>query len=622
MASIPYTDPEEEKKKRLAAEQRKLAEAAAANASKTEADSSGNPLKDAAMAGGEEIAVGSALLGAGKVTGINALKTLGTAGIRYSPHTATAVGGYGIGKKLDEKFDISGMMGDFYGPMLAKLQGADTNTGAFSEEEKLAMKSGRNPAVEQKGNIVQGPITPSERGAIDGGFNPNKPISNPMGLSTVTGNYGAGKEDNVIAYEPMTQKSQGDLAAAATENYAAQFEGAAQNKDGGYTGYVVGGGQQSMSQDQYASYANEQRMGLANANAVPMGDYTPVAGTDGFVQQPLGYSPQSPVPQAPQAPQMTKQMEAQGNFAERRDNGQPMTPEDIVNAQDFGASMGREFDQEKGYTSEFDPEILAGYKARQEAGEFGEPRKRGLETDAQGRMRDPELDAKADAEARATGNPTFSEASAAREARMDARPDFGSEQVRNSDGEMVTGTKENKEQRDVENGYKQEAREAGYTPAQTRAYVADKMKERSEATEDRIFQKEMDDLNMTAKQASLAKTMQSMIPEVEGLDREDFFGIIKGMDALGISRDNETGNLTHNKEGAGAFGYFDKEVNLMPDSDLYQKILGMKGGDKFLAPPKGVQAQAKGQPEGTNVRADDGTGRIWKVTDGELVQVN
>jgi hypothetical protein len=148
------------------------------------------------------------------------------------------------------------------------------------------------------------------------------------------------------------------------------------------------------------------------------------------------------------------------------------------------------------------------------------------------------------------------------------------------------------------------------------------MKERSQATEDRITQKEMDDLNMSAKQAALAKSMQSMIPEVEGLDREDFFGIIKGMDALGISRDNETGNLTYNKEGAGAFGYFDKEVNLMPDSDLYQKILGMKGGDKFLAPPKGVQSQAKGQPEGTNIRANDTTGRVWKVTNGELVQVN
>ena len=126
---------------------------------------------------------------------------------------------------------------------------------------------------------------------------------------------------------------------------------------------------------------------------------------------------------------------------------------------------------------------------------------------------------------------------------------------------------------------------------------------------------------MTAKQASLAKTMQSMTKEETGLDRAEFQGIVTLLDKLGVSRDNQTGNLTYTDEDGG-FAYFSKEVNLMPDSDLYQKILEMEGGDKFLAPPKGVQSQAKGQPEGTNIRADDGTGRIWKVTNGELVQVN
>ena len=70
----------------------------------------------------------------------------------------------------------------------------------------MAIKSGRNPAVKQKGNIVQEPITPSERGAIDAGLNPNKPIENPMGLSTITGKYGAGNDDNVIAYEPLRRE--------------------------------------------------------------------------------------------------------------------------------------------------------------------------------------------------------------------------------------------------------------------------------------------------------------------------------------------------------------------------------------------------------------------------------
>ena len=687
MAAIPNSD---QYKKTLPKDQQKLQDAAATNSGSSGVMEPINSNAAFKLAEGANDAGGIALLGAGalnfaaKKTGSAALASAGGTMGAYAPHAAALYGGYQAGTALDKAFDFSGKIASGVG----SLFGMDINKGAMTEEEKLAIKSGRNPAVEQKGNIVQEPITPSERGAIDAGLNPNKPIENPMGLSTITGKYGAGNDDNVIAYEPLARKSQDELATAATEDYASQFEGAQLNRDGSYTGFTTAGGEQSMTPEQYASYAEQQKLGLGNPNAVPMGDYTPVAGTQGSVQQPLGYNapapqaqqsqrdlavaqqearlegirggeglsdaariatgqmeapegydqripatgpyiPQAPVsqaPQAPQAPQMTKQMEAQGNFAERRDNGQPMTAEDIVNAQDFGASMGREFDPEKGYTSEFDPEILASYKARQEAGEFGAPRQRGLETDEQGRMRSTQAD---------NGRSSYATESAAREARMDQKSDFNATTGSRSDsstsdfnqaqirvgGKMVAGTPENREKRDLEKSLTEEARAADYTPAQTRQFVKDEMQKRSQATEDRISQKEMDDLNMTAKQASLAKTMQSMTKEETGLDRAEFQGIVTLLDKLGVSRDNQTGNLTYTDEDGG-FAYFDKEVNLMPDSDLYQKILGMKGGDKFLAPPKGVQAQAKGQPEGTNVRADDGTGRIWKVTNGELVQVN
>ena len=618
-----------DKKKTLPKDQQKLADAAATNGGSSGVMDPINSNAAFKLAEGANDAGGIALLSAGalnfaaKKTGSAALASAGGAVGAAAPYAAALYGGYQAGTALDKAFDFSGKIASGVG----SLFGMDINKGAMTEEEKLAIKSGRNPAVEQKGNIVQGPITPSERGAIDAGLNPNKPIENPMGLSTITGKYGAGNDDNVIAYEPLARKSQEELATAATGDYASQFEGAYQNKDGSYTGLTTAGGEQSMTPEQYASYAEQQKLGLGNPNAVPMGDYTPVAGTQGFVQQPLNNRP--PVPPAPQAPQMTKQMEAQGNFAERRDNGQPMTAEDIVNAQDFASSMGREFDPEMGYTSEFDPEILASYKARQEAGELfdlGAPRQRGLETDAQGRMRSTQAD---------NGRSSYATESAAREARMDQRSDFNATTGSRSGsstsdfnqakirvgGEMVAGTPENREKRDLEKSLTEEARAADYTPAQTRQFVKDEMQKRSQATEDRISQKEMDDLNMTAKQASLAKTMQSMTKEETGLDRAEFQGIVTLLDKLGVSRDNQTGNLTYTDDDGG-FAYFSKEVNLMPDSDLYQKILEMEGGDKFLAPPKGVQAQAKGQPEGTNIRADDGTGRIWKVTNGELVQVN
>ena len=595
------------KNRSLPRDQENLRQAAAANTGNTEVDSSGNPLKDAATAFGEEVLLGSALLGTGKATGINALKTLGTAAIRYSPHTTAAVGGYGVGKKLDEKFDISGTMGDFYGPILAKLQGANTYTGAITPEERLAIDSGRNPAVEQKGNIVQGPITPSERQAIDSGFNPNKPIDNPMDLSTITGKYGAGKDDSPIAYEPMAQKSQAELATAATEDYASQFEGAYQNKDGSYTGLTTAGKSQSMTPEQYASYAEQQRLGLNNPYALPMGDYTSVAGTQGFVQQPLNYRP--PVPLAPiatqatqatQAPQTSKQIEAQGNFAEARDSG-TITPDKIRAAEEYAASMGREFDPEMGYTNEFDPSILAKYNAErnasQQGGQYG-----GQQNIQQ-----------------AQGRSSYATESAAREARMDARPDFGSAQMRNSDGKMVTATKETRAQRDVEKGLKQEARAAGYTPAQTRTYVADQMRERSESTSDRDFELKLREQNFNQGEANLARTLKGLQEETD-VEEEDYFGIISGLGDLGVGIDTETGNLTYMKEDAG-FAWFDKEVNLTPDSELYNKVMQMEGGAAFLAPPQYVQREAKNAKEGDSILAEDGTGRVYQVKNGKLVQI-
>jgi len=600
MAAIPNSD---QYNKTLPKDQQKLADAASTNVVKTDADSGRNPLKDAAKTFGGEIAAGSALLGAGKVTGINALRSLGTGTIRYSPHMTAAVGGYGIGKKLDEKFDISGLMGDFYGPMLAKFRGVDTNTGAITPEERLAIDSGRNPAVEQKGNIVQGPITPSERGAIDANLNPNKPIENPMGLSTITGKYGAGNDDNVIAYEPLARKSQEELATAATEDYASQFEGAYQNKDGSYTGLTTAGGKQSMTPEQYASYAEQQKLGLGNPNAVPMGDYTPVAGTDGFVQQPLGYTP--PAPQAPQAPtprapQESKQMVAASNFADARDAG-TITPDKVAAAEEYAASMGRTFDANMGYSKDFDQSILDKYNAERNASQ--QEGQRGGQQNIQ----------------QAQGRSSYATESAAREARMDARPDFGSAQMRDSSGKMVNVTPENREKRDIEKGLKQEAREAGYTPEQTRTYVADKMRERSESVSDREFELKLRDQNFSQGEANLARTLKGLQEETD-VEEEDYFNIVSELGKLGVGIDTETGNLTYMKEDAG-FAYFDKEVNLAPDSELYNKVMQMKGGAQFLAPPMYVQEAAKTAKEGEVIVADDGTKRAYKVINGKLVQV-
>ena len=63
-------------------------------------------------------------------------------------------------------------------------------------------------------------------------------------------------------------------------------------------------------------------------------------------------------------------------------------------------------------------------------------------------------------------------------------------------------------------------------------------------------------------------------------------------------------------------------MNMSPDSDLYQKILGMEGGKDFLAAPKDVSSFSKGQPAGAKIRATDGTNRVYEVKeDGSLEQI-
>ena len=536
----------------------------------------------------------------------------------------------------------------------------------FDEEERSGYQAFGEDVVGEKfgealyGDLSRGPITPEEMQAIRDNKNLNRPTTETVN-NTSTGPFNpsagyGGSREVITGYEPMPQKSQEELAKLAAEDYASQFGRAYQNRDGSYTGLTTAGKKQSMTPDQYASFAEQQRLGLGNQGALPMGDYTPVAGTQGFVQQPLGYEPPAPqatqssrdmavaknearldalrsggelsqdakimsgqmeapegfynpapatgpyIPQAPtpRAPQISKQMEAQSNFKVARDAGN-ITQDKIRAAEEYAASMGRTFDKNMGYSSEFDQSILDKYNAErnasQQGGQYG-----GQQNTQQ-----------------AQGRSSYATESAAREARMDARPDFGSAQMRDSSGKMVNVTPENREKRDIEKGLKQEAKAAGYTPAQTRAYVADQMRERSESASDRAFDLKLREQNFSQGEANLARTLKGLQEETD-VEEEDYFGIISGLGDLGVGIDTETGNLSYMKEDGGFAGWFDKKVNLTPDSELYNKVMQMKGGAAFLAPPQYVQRLAKDAKEGDSILAEDGTGRVYQVKNGELVQ--
>ena len=601
------TEEEEEERRRrnrtLPKDQERLANAASANSNRESVMDSANnnaafKLAEGAVEAGTTAQMGAGALNfLGKKVGSAALTSAGGTLGAAAPYAAALYGGYQAGTALDKAFDFSGKIASGIG----NLFGMDINKGAITPEERAAMASGRNPAVEQKGNIVQPAMSPQEiQGARDG-LNVNKPITGATDSSALTGKFGAGKESNVVGFEPLAQKSQEELSAAAREDVGAQFEGSYQAKDGSMIGQLVGGGSRVMSPDEVSAFEEKLKM-----DQTPMISGTPQEGLVAFKSQngDLAYGNKfaanqfSELAQAPlaQAPQVTKQMEAQSNFLDAREKGQ-MTADQINDARDFASSMGREFDQEMGYTSDFDPEILEDFKRRQQAGEFGEANV---------------------SRAGESGRSSYSKESAAREARMEAKPDFGAAQMRVG-GEMVEATPENRAKRDIETSLKQEARAAGYTPAQTRSYVADEMRKRMESTEDRATQKAMDELNMTSAQVTLQSKIASMMPEADKMNREDYFGFVKGLDSMGISVDPQTGNLTTLDE---KFMRPDGEINMSPDSDLYQKILSMEGGKDFLAAPKDVSTFSEGQPAGAKIRATDGTNRVYEVQeDGSLEQI-
>ena len=163
MASIPNPD---KHKKTLPKDQQKLQDAAATSGGSEGFmepinNNAAFKLAEGAMEAGTTAQMGAGALNfLGKRTGSAALTSAGGTLGAYAPHAAALYGGYQAGTALDKAFDFSGKIASGIGGLF----GMDINKGAMTEEEKLAIKSGRNPAVEQKGNIVQGPITPSERG--------------------------------------------------------------------------------------------------------------------------------------------------------------------------------------------------------------------------------------------------------------------------------------------------------------------------------------------------------------------------------------------------------------------------------------------------------------------------
>ena len=615
MATIPYADKTEEQKnkKLLPKDQQNLANAAKASSQKGTDNSSAldttvRVANKAIEYGGVDAVAGAALKTFGTKVAMPRVAALGASTMTYAPHFAAAAGGIQLGRELDKTYGISDKIGEKLGPIFAKLQGVNTNTGPFTQEELTSAKGGGN-------NIVQPAFDKAE----------------------IAGN------------KPVVEKSQQELTEAAQVNLGGQFEGSALMPDGSTKGYLADGKSKTMTPEEISAFEQVRKTG--EFSGVPMGDYNPVAGTNGSVQLPQApndlnvptskeelekqfaemrqgsgttaekeakskelmsnyFASQSAANQGNQSPDQgsgMNKLEAKmlSDFENFKNSGREMTPEMENNAKLLASSVGRTFDAETGYNKEFSPEIMRIYNEAVDSGEVDPVRYRKRDTlKAAGREMD---------ERQSESNAEYESNKVKIREEMAMRDSANNTKIRVG-GEMVYATPENRSIQQQEKALGSEADREGLKGAEKKQFIADGIQERNASSYDSDVKMIKDQLDISTAEADLELKRRKLLPEAP--ERPDPSKVSKFIDTskdLGLTYDAETGLFK--EDGTGTF----TDDVLDPSSSKYAQLQQMEGSEFFLQPPSDVMQNyeelttiAKTDKDGySRVKADDG--RIFKI---------
>ena len=372
--------------------------------------------------------------------------------------------------------------------------------------------------------------------------------------------------------------------------------------------------------------------------------------------------------EAPSAPKASSGLspladEVLTEYAEFVESGEPMTADKQAYFETIGGMTGRTFDpNDGGFSKDFNPQIMENFQRRVDEGVIDtsglgrEEFQKFANTDRRSSLRratDEMNQRRAESTRNYNSNrPSSIQTTEFRDTNQNGvedraegisfdrnpnrmREEFG--QVVNDfnipdirvGGKMVDATEENRALRDQENAIKQEARELGLTPSATRAYIADKMRERSEAQEDRATRARIDELNIRNTQEGMAsRRMRDQLAlqnankiETPTISASALTSVQKFLDANGVQYDPETGALTSRDE---RFLLPDGKIDLSPNSPLVALLRGtytgvpVEGAEAFLAPPPSVASQIDNILEGGGVFSSDG--RFYVKRDGKLVQ--
>ena len=250
----------------------------------------------------------------------------------------------------------------------------------------------------------------------------------------------------------------------------------------------------------------------------------------------------------------------QSNYYDFVQRGGQMNDEQLRQANEMASSMGTTFDPETGYSrqpyqdrQEQGPQVQAPMSVRDTQDMLQErfgaptvsgnmnPSMSGLETDAQGRMIDPNVD-----------RSDFERESAAREARQAARPDFGKVQ---RDGDTGDGAPTAL--------FKKEAESAGLSGRAKSEFVSERSRAWSESKEDRETAK-------ASGRAAAGRTATELGIKVSAENRE----LTEDEKKSGIELSSAAGALNSLKADLDLVREKGEEISTLSQKSLTEGILG------------------------------------------------
>ena len=297
-----------------------------------------------------------------------------------------------------------------------------------------------------------------------------------------------------------------------------------------------------------------------------------------------------------------------------------LSPEDrqrkLDEAAIFAASMGKSFDEDKGYVTlnpEQREEALANYanlmSARQSEAQAQQP------TLSNGRSSYSE---ESDRRQQRAGGGTqgYVEASNAREQGDTRQPEFNEAFVYNSKGEKVATNTDAASEVNIIREARAAAKMEGLSGSERTAFINRYVDDRRDAFEQRSIAREASQASAAQAEQTLLKSQidnfKEMNPEKAEVSESEMKTAYGMLENAGVTMNPETGDFTYETDGTV---YGKNDTALSPSSSLFRQLNQTDAGRAILNTPPSVIANATGAEVGKTYK--DNNGRFWKKTNTE-----